>query len=123
MDKIPITNDSAMPIYVHGVMIPPGETRHFNASDVQAQFRPQPTPEEQSEPANPLLELLQGKVADITALLGGMSEEEIGDIETLENAAKNPRKSLLEAIGAERLKRAQTTTEGPGTGDGATGDA
>lgn len=105
--KIPVHNNTAMPIYVGAAMIPPGETRHFDEHDVPHHLR---TVEQAKETvsqtnADPLAELLKGTIKDITAKLPGIPTEEIeklGDLEQLGQA----RKGLLSAIAETLLERA-----------------
>ena len=61
--KIPVTNSGAMPMYVAGLMIPPGETRHFDHDLVPLHLRPaivEPEPDETQ--FDPLAELIEGTV-------------------------------------------------------------
>lgn len=105
--RIPVHNNTAMTIYVAGLMIPPGETRHFEEEQVPLHLRPAPV-EQESEPAapaDPLAELLQGSIAKITPELAAMSTENLEQLGELEQQGQ-ARKGLLGAIAEELLKRA-----------------
>jgi hypothetical protein len=113
--KIPVSNNTAMPIYVGGLMIPPGETRHFEAHQVPAHLRPQPAeaaPE--PAPADPLAELVKHKVADVAAALPDLSDEDLARVLELDAADGNARKGVAEAVAAEQLRRAAEQSGGGG---------
>ena len=108
MSKIPVTNNGKMNIWVGGQMIPPGETRHFEAHHVPPEYRPAPAaaPAEPEDPSDPLEILRAGNVKEITAGVPALSLEDLDRLEALENAAEVPRKGVLAAIAADRLRRA-----------------
>lgn len=105
MAKIPVSNTTAMPIYVGAAMIPAGETRHFDEEDVPAHLRPVPEAIEPAAPTDPLLELLEGNVASITAALTELSDADLARLEQAEHDGK-ARKGVLVAISEVRLQRA-----------------
>lgn len=108
MARIPVTNATAMPIYVGAAMVPPGETRHFEEHDVPLHLRPAPAePEEPAPAADPAAALLEGTVAHITAALPALPDNLLDRIGELEQQAKAPRKTLLAAIAEETLNRAE----------------
>lgn len=123
--KIPVHNPSAMPIYVHGAMILPGETRHFDEQDVPSHLRPQPVDEAEPEQAPPSLmaQLRTLGVKDCIEAFPDLADDDLVELETLENAEANPRKTLIAAIVEEKLKRAAddeaSKTGGAGNEDGA----
>lgn len=104
--KIPVRNNSAMPIYVGAAMVPPGETRHFDKQDVPHHLRPVEQVEAVVEaPADPLAELLKGNVKEVVAALAGLSIadiERLGDLEQQGHA----RKGVLNAIADIQLNHA-----------------
>lgn len=121
--KIPVTNNTASPIFVASQMIPPGETRHFEAHHVPPEHRPVPAdPEPEAAPApHPLAQSLDAKVADVLAGLAALSDAELAEIETLEREGRN-RKGVIEGIAAERLERGARQAGG-GDGEGGDGGA
>lgn len=111
MEKIPVHNNTAMPIYVGGAMIPPGETRHFNADQVPPEYRPAKVEEAQADepgkeiaPEEGVKLILAGTVDTVKATLADLSDATLALLKDAEEAGKN-RSSLLEAVDAELLKR------------------
>lgn len=105
MAKIPVTNTTAMPIYVGAAMIPAGETRHFDEQDVPAHLRPVAEPVAEAVPADPLLEILAGSVASIAAALADLNDTDLARLEQAEHDGK-ARKGVLVAMAEARLQRA-----------------
>lgn len=111
--KIPVTNNGAMAMYVAGLMIPPGETRHFNPDQVPDHLRPAAAEPEPETPGDPLADLIKGTVKEIAAAIPGLSDEDLsrlGDLEQGEGGAA--RKGVLSAIAEEILKRADAKAAG-----------
>lgn len=109
--RVPIENTGKMPIFVGGVMIPPGEIRHFEDDLLPPEFRSS-APVSEAEAADPLAELLDGNVHEVTGGLDALSNEWLARLEAMELAGKN-RKGVLAAIAEEMLRRADDeTTEG-----------
>jgi hypothetical protein len=120
MPKRYMTNDTASPIFVGGVMILPGTGR-----EVDEAFLPPEGPDDgepaDSEGGDPdaqrlkanLLELLAQSVGKIEQTLPDASDETLAALELLEAAAATPRKTLLAAIAAEKLNRAQKKAGAP----------
>lgn len=109
MKKVPYTNDTGKYVHIGSVTIPPGETR-----DVDETTLPDYKPESEKKsdsPADPLADLLKKNVADVKAVLPSLSEEDLARIADLEQAGQ-ARKSLVEAIGAETLRRAEQQAGG-----------
>lgn len=107
MDKVPVTNNTRMPIYVGATMIPAGETRHFDAIDVPAHLRPPKPPEPEPEAAaDPLAELLAHGVKKIEAQFKDLASADLEKLNVLERKSESPRKSLLAALDEELLNRA-----------------
>ena len=116
-EKVPVTNNTKMAIYVAGAMIPPGETRHFDFNQVPPEFRPAPQVEPEDETQfDPLAELIAHNVKDITAALPELSDEDLERLGDLEQAkGETARKSLLSAIAEAQLTRAEAkASEGQG---------
>ena len=105
--KIPVTNNTKMPMYVGASMIPPGETRHFDEQDVPHHLRPTPPdlPLSGGEKGDPLAALLQGNVKSVADALNGLSTEEVERLGELEQAGQN-RKGVLSAVAELLLGRA-----------------
>jgi hypothetical protein len=123
-----IQNVGSTPMIVGGVFIPPGDGREIDEHLLPPEHQPPPL-EAEAAPvvdldAN-LQELLAHSVADVTALLEGLSIETVKRLAELEAEGKG-RKTLQEAIAAELLKRAAAAVDGgngEGQGEGAgTGD-
>lgn len=110
-EKIHVTNSSAMPMYVAGQMIPPGETRHFDPDQVPPHLRPAaPAPEPEPE-ADPVADILGHSVKDIKEMLPALSDDELEALGDAEQQAETPRTTLLGAIAEEQLKRAENGEE------------
>ena len=106
MEKIPVTNPNAMPIYVSGLMIPPGETRHFDRAQVPPEFLPKIEEEEAPQDAgDPLTKLQEGSVKDISEALPGLSDEDLERLGEIEQQSAKPRSSLLGKIAELQLER------------------
>lgn len=119
MEKIPVTNNTAMPIYVGSNMIPPGETRHFDEADVPEHLRPaKAAPVVEAVAEDPIQALSEKPAKDIIAAipeLGVEALEKLGDIEQLR---EKPRSTVLAALSEALLARAEGSGEGDGEGEG-----
>lgn len=108
-------NETAHTQFVGGRMIPPGEGRDVPLMFLPATHRPEPeAPVLHTEPSidELLADLLRLGVKNIVVQLPGLTNEALDRLEALEREAQPPhvpRKTLLEAVGAERLKRAAET--------------
>lgn len=105
--KHPVTNQTAMPIYVAGLMIPPGETRHFDIEQIPPEFRPAPAvtaPQAEQLPPNPLADLAAHNAAEIIENLSDLSSDDLAALMKIEEDGR-ARKTVLAAISAEHLKR------------------
>lgn len=109
--RIPVTNNTAMPIYVGSYTVPPGETRDFPESQVPPHLLPaEPAAEAPAPPPDVVAQLLGGGVRDITAVLADLPDDVLAQAEAAEAAGK-ARKTVIEAIAAEKLKRASVDPE------------
>lgn len=115
--RVPIENNGQMPIYVGGVMIPPGETRHFEDDMLPPEFRAPAEGQAEPEALDPLLAVLGGTVDHIKLGLPDLGDEELDRLEMLEAEGK-ARKTLIEAIAEERLRRAEAKVTPPAGGEG-----
>ena len=104
-----IENTTANNLFVGGKMIPPGEGRDIDTALLPPEH--QDAYADPSEEAGPtlyeqVLALLKKSVKDITAELPDLTHEGLDLLAQQEGAAPAPRKSLLGALDAERLRRA-----------------
>ena len=113
--RVPIENKGAMPIFVGGVMIPPGETRHFEDDMLPPEFRSAAPVAVEAEAGDPLLDLLAGTVAEVAGGLSVLSDEFLTRLEALETDGK-ARNGVFKAIAVERLARAEAVAAGDSEG-------
>ncbi len=110
---IGVENKGASPMYVAGVMIPAGETRHFEDAELPPEFRPAVAGEVvPPAPAHPLAVLLAGSVREIVAGVDALSDAEIDALIELEEQSERPRKTLLAELAEVQLERAGARTDG-----------
>lgn len=106
--KIPVTNNTEMPIYVGSSMVPPGETRHFDEQDVPHHLRPVAdaavTPDEQQ--ADLIVDLAAGTVKAAIEQIPALSLADLERLGELEQTGQ-ARVTLLSALSDELLKRTQ----------------
>jgi hypothetical protein len=101
MNKVHHHNTTAAPMYVGGVMIPPGAARLVDARLVPgAKPKTEPLPE-----GDPLLDILDGSVPEVVARLDAVSAVGLNQLEAAEKNGKT-RKGVLAGIAEERLRRA-----------------
>ncbi len=111
--QIPVTNDGDSPRWVSGVMIPPGETRHFDESALPPELRGDVAAEEPAAAgADPLRELSLLSVSKLALGLAALSDDELIALEALEHEKDKPRQGALAEIAAERLRRAESSVPG-----------
>jgi hypothetical protein len=108
-----IENLGSETIFVGGKMIPPGEGREIDELLLPPEHRDAPAPQVDTPPS---LDELLGKeldksVKDLEATLGGLTQEALDRMGELEAEGKQ-RKTLLEAIAAEKVKRADAALNG-----------
>lgn len=111
--RVPIENNGLMPLYVAGVMIPPGETRHFDDDQLPPEFRQAAPAASADVPLDPLMEIVAMKVDEIAKGLADLSGDELDRLEMLEAEGKN-RKGVIAAVVEERLRRADSQAGGEG---------
>lgn len=121
--KIPIENKGKSPIYVAGVMIPDGETRHFDIEQLPPEYRPQQEAAIAPVPplVSPLEEILRAPVKTVLAGVDALTLEELQALIALEQAAEKPRSTLVSALQAEVLERIGKAQEGDAPPSGAEG--
>jgi hypothetical protein len=122
MERIPVRNDTAMPIYVGAHMVPPGETGLFFPDQVPPHLRPVPdVPVVEAEPVDAVAELFKGKgkAKDIIAALPELSNEQLDQLAALEQArGAEARSTVLGAISELVLQRAEDGDDTPTGGNG-----
>lgn len=103
-----ITNDTPSPMYVGGRLIPPYDGRHFEDHEVPPEHRDAVAQVQVDVPSldDDLRILLAGSVKAITEGLDGLTQEALERLRALEGDAQHPRKTLLQAIEAEVIRRA-----------------
>lgn len=107
MKRIPYTNTTEQAAYVGGVLIQPGETRLVDALQVSPPDEGTPPEATQDDDqTHSVLGLLDRSVKDIGEALPTLTDDNLTTLETAENDGKT-RKGVLEAIAAERIRRAQ----------------
>jgi hypothetical protein len=104
-----IENHTRNAIFVGGKLIPPGSGRDIDEALLPPERRG--APEQDGAPAEPtmaeLVQALQARsVKDITAELPALKQEALDMLREAEGASATPRTSLLAALDAERLRRA-----------------
>lgn len=109
-----IENTTANPLFVGGKMIPPGEGRDIDASLLPPEHQdaytdpveaPGPTLTEQ------IAAMLLLSVKEITVELPSLTQEGLDLLAQAEQESKTPRKSMLAALEAERLRRASAAMD------------
>lgn len=117
--KIPVHNPGAAPIYVMGQMVPAGETRHFEEHEVPPELRPGAPEPEPEPPVDPIAEILKGPVKGILAGVEGLDGDTLKALLAAEEAAQAPRKTLVEGLSAEILRRNVAALDAGAGEDGA----
>lgn len=112
-NPVPVTNPGASPMFVAGAMIAPGETRIFAADALPPEYCTAPAAPAAAAPgADALLAIAALPVAQMSAGLPALTDEELERLEALEQGKAKPRNGALAAITAERLRRAEARTPG-----------
>ncbi|CAM8626847.1 hypothetical protein MCEMSHM24_02696 [Comamonadaceae bacterium] len=114
-----IENTSNSPMWVSGVMIPPGEGREVMVPDEAPALTD--LVEDVVDLDGPLRELLAGNVSVVVAGLDGLSEATLTRLQELENAAEKPRKGVLTALADKLIAIADDKLKGEDLGDGNAG--
>jgi hypothetical protein len=104
-----IENTGRNVMFVGGKLIPPGEGRHIDVADTAPELsdaRPAPVAAAGPTLAQLIADMLKGNVKSVAAHLPQLTGEALDLVVTIEGADGTPRKSLLDAVAAEQLKRA-----------------
>lgn len=109
-----IENTGTDVMFVGGRMIPPGEGRHIEVATTAPELSDAPAApvaEEGPSLAQLVADMLKGNVKSVVDQLPELTGEALDLVVTLENADSTPRKSLLAAVEAEQLRRANARLE------------
>lgn len=114
---IPVTNNTAMPIYVGAEMVPAGETRLFHEWLVPEHLKPQEAvaeaPAEEVQPPDAVAELSEKSAKDVIAAIEGLTDQQLERLGDLEQArGDRVRTTVLAAIAEANLKRAEAKAAG-----------
>jgi hypothetical protein len=113
--QVPYTNEIGRPVHVDGKRILPGETRTVDARSVPRGEPETAAPVE--ETGGSVLDLLDATAAVILDALPELSDEQLQQLVDAEQAGKT-RKTVIEGIAEEQLRRASTDDDS-GAGDDA----
>lgn len=118
-----IHNPGPNVMFVGSKMIPPGEGRDIDESLLPPEHRDAPVAAEKQPPSLDalLLEELKKPAKELIDALPGLTQEAIERMDALESEAKKPRKTLLEAIAADLLRRSNEAMQGGSDNDTAAG--
>ncbi len=111
----PVSNNTAVPMYVGTAMIPPGETRHFALELLPPELRPVEPAPAAAVPVDPLAELSAQSVKAIVEQLPALSDldlDRLGEME--QQKGGEARKKLLSAIAEAQLQRAEASQDAAG---------
>lgn len=103
-----IENNTPNTIYVGGRMIAPGEGRDIDERDLPPEHREAPVVVVEAGPSldDELAALLKGSVKEVAGTLGALTHEALDRLADIESGYTHPRKTLLEAIADEKIRRA-----------------
>jgi hypothetical protein len=126
MAKKYVENSGNSPLWVSGILIAPGEGREvWVADEAPTVAQELPSAAELADAAlTAELEVLRGKsVAAITPELAGLTQEALDQLSAMEQADPIPRKTLLEALGNEMIRRADAALTSDNLDAGAPAEA
>lgn len=122
MPKHFLFNDTNAPKLMGGKLVPPGEGRevedaHLPTGELPSGEAPQEdkTPDLTLERLKNLMDLLANPLATVIPALPEHSDETLAELARLEAEHDTPRVTLLSAIAAQQLKRAQAQAGGEPT--------
>ena len=103
MNKVAFTNHGETIKHLGPVTVWPGETREVDPRDLP-NFKAAPV--EAVADVDPIAETLKGTIKEINAALTAQSDAELDALESAEMDQPKPRAGVVDAIAAERLRRA-----------------
>lgn len=110
MNEVPFTNNGKHTCFIGGQMIPAGETRMIDCRSVPGFIAPAEAVAVAESPdtilADVVAKILSHSINQLREVLPGLSLDELAAVEQAEQAKEAPRKGALEAIAAERIRRA-----------------
>lgn len=109
-----VENTGRNVMFVGGKMIPPGEGREVDERLLPPELRdPAPATAAPVEPsmAELLQKLLKGNAKSVVAALPDLSADALAMVEQIEGSDGSSRKTVVEAVRAEQLKRAQAALD------------
>lgn len=109
-----VENTGTDVMFVGGKLIPPGEGRHIEVATTAPELSdaaPAPAVEAGPSLAQLVADMLKGNVKSVVAQLPDLTGEALDLVVTIENADSTPRKSLLDAVAAEQVRRANVRLE------------
>ena len=106
MAKIIKTNDTPRMLHIGAVTIPPYESREVDARDLPGYRAAAPKGQAEDPLAEAVNQILAHAAGQIGEMLPACSDTELAALIEAENAKDRPRKTVLQALEAERLRRA-----------------
>ena len=110
MADIPITNFGRDVVYVGGKSVLPGETRLLPEDLVPGYRVALDGATDSGPPRDPIAEILDGSVRSVVGVLQDLTDEDLRHMGRIEEAGA-ARKTLIEALGAEQLRRADAAEQ------------
>lgn len=104
MKLVPFTNNTINTLHIGGATIPAGETRDVDESLLPGYGQETIGPEAEL-PSNPMIEMLKSNVRSVLEEIAALSDADLTQLVAQEEAGAN-RKTIIEAVGAEILRRA-----------------
>ena len=101
MEEHPFHNKKDHAVHIGGKVIHPGETRMVDASLLHSAHEGEDKATEAKQ-QDPLLDILDGDVGQVSDALAGLSSDELDALESAEEKG-NTRKGVLKAIAEARL--------------------
>lgn len=106
MNTVLWQNTASIAVYKGGKLIQPGETREVPAHSVAPVVEVFSSGIVSSDAPVSLETLLASSLRDLEPLLPGLAPEQLQELKALENKRDAPRKSVIDALDAEIIKRA-----------------
>jgi hypothetical protein len=104
MKLVPFTNNTINTLHIGSATIPAGETRDVDESLLPG-YGQETIVTEAELPSNPMIEMLKSNVRSVLEKIAALSDADLAQLVAQEEAGAN-RKTIIEAVGAEILRRA-----------------